>query len=66
MKHLQYRSDMKHFAYASYNEKNEKMRVFLFVIRFCPHYIIQRKGKLSWKKLQTNLLIYPLHLRLKS
>ena len=27
------------------------MRVFLFVIRFCPHYIIQRKGKLSWKKL---------------
>ena len=38
-----FHSDMKHFAYAPYDVRKWKMRVYPFVIRQCPYYIIIRK-----------------------
>ena len=56
--------NMKHSAYAPYDEKNEKVRVmFANIPGLCG--MIQWKEKISWKKLQINLSIFQLPLLLK-
>ena len=59
-----FHSDVKHSAHAPYDEKMKNERaVFANIPYQC--YIIQQKGKISWKNRQTNSLIFQLHLQLK-
>ena len=60
-----FHSDMKHSAHAPYDEKMKNERVVFANIPY-QCYIIQWKGKFSWKNLQTNSLTSLSHLLLKS